>query len=141
MNNINKQLPEKENLTKKPKIAWYESNSNMTSPVKLYLQQYFQVEIFGDPEEAENLIIQFHPDLVIFDYRMEIFNGVTMYKKLKNQGLKFIPLFLSIWGSDDSTVSDIIAAGVERKAIFDKNIDPNDFANEVAAYYQEKKTR
>lgn len=127
------------NQEEKPKIAWYESNANMIAPLTYYLEKYFRVEVFRNPYEAEDGIAGCRPDIVIFDYRMDIYSGVQMFEMLKKRKLSFIPIFLTIWGSDESTITEIKNLGVERKAIFDKDIDPADFARKVNHYYLQKK--
>ena len=80
-------------------------------------------------------ICKYQPDLVIFDFRMPDINGVKMFKRLKGK-FHFVPVFLSIWAGDDSTRSDIIDAGVESEAIFDKNIEPDSFPGALREYYE-----
>ncbi len=118
-----------EKKKRKIKVAWYENNMPFVEPILYYLkkEKVFDVEIFGDPDSAEEDILKYQPDLVIFDYRMPDINGVDMFKRLKDKS-SFVPVFFSIWARDDSTRSDIIDAGVESEAIFDKNIEPDSFS-------------
>jgi DNA-binding response OmpR family regulator len=125
----------------KIKIAWYENNKEFTDPVLYYLEkQGFEIKVFGFPDTAAEEICAYQPVLVIFDYRMERINGVKMFKKLQGK-FEFIPVFLSIWATDDVTVEDILKAGVDKKAIFDKAIDPASFARAIYDYYINKKQK
>ncbi|HLP60792.1 MAG TPA: response regulator [Candidatus Deferrimicrobium sp.] len=120
----------------KPKLAWYENNEDFTDPIKEYLSKYFLVKIFGMPENAEEEIAQFQPQLTVFDYRMPMISGLEMYERLKKRGLKFIPVFFTIWASDDSTKQLIIAAGIKEEAIMDKSMDCESFAKKAFSYYE-----
>lgn len=126
----------------KIKVAWYENNMQFVDPILYYLEkeQVFDVKAFGDPNSAEEKIVNYRPDLVIFDYRMPNINGVEMFKRLKDK-FSFVPVFFSIWAKDDSAHSDIIDAGIEGEAIFDKNIEPDSFTKRLYEYYMKKKVK
>lgn len=126
---------------RKIKVAWYENNMQFVEPIKYYLkkEKVFEVESFGSPDTAEAEIAKFKPDVIIFDYRMERFNGVQMFKKLKNRNLDFVPVFFSIWANDEVTRAEIIEAGVESSAIVDKHIEPASFPKVLYEYYMSKK--
>lgn len=125
----------------KIKVAWYENNMQFVDPIVYYLEKekIFEVSSFGFPDTAEEEIAKFKPDVIIFDYRMERFNGVEMFKKLKNRNLHFVPVFFSIWAHDEVTRAEIIEAGVESRAIFDKHIEPASFPRVLYEYYMSKK--
>jgi DNA-binding response OmpR family regulator len=127
-----------EKKKRKIKVAWYENNMPFVEPILYYLkkEEVFEVKICGNPDSAEEEIGEYHPDLVIFDYRMPNINGVDMYKQLRGK-FDFVPVFFSIWARDDSTRSDIIDAGVESEAIFDKNIEPDSFPVALRKYYEQ----
>ncbi len=125
------------------KVAWYENNMHFIKPILYYLkkEKVFDVKVFGAPDSAEEEIIKYQPDLVIFDYRMPNINGVKMFEKIKNRYPDFVPVFFSIWANDDSTRTEIENAGVERVAIFDKNIEPASFSRALYDYYLFKKRK
>lgn len=127
---------------RKIKVAWYENNMPFVEPILYYLEkmEVFDVKLFGDPGSAEAGIINYQPDLVIFDYRMPNINGVKMFKCLKDK-FGFVPVFFSIWAKDDSTHTEIENAGVESEAIFDKNIEPASFSRALYEYYMLKKRK
>lgn len=135
------------NKSKKIKVAWYENNSHFAEPIRHYLRRetgggdfpVFEVEMFGDPHRAEEEICEFGPDLVIFDYRMEHFTGIEMYKKLLGKELKFVAVFFSIWADDDATREEILKTDVSPKAIFDKQQLPGSFSRALYDYYMEVK--
>jgi DNA-binding response OmpR family regulator len=129
-----------ENEKRKIKVAWYENNMPFVEPILYYLkkEEAFDVKVFGDPDSAKEEIIKYQPDLVIFDYRMPNINGVQMYKQIKGE-FDFMPVFFSIWARNDSTRSDIIDAGAESEAIFDKDILPASFSKALKEYYRCKK--
>ena len=105
-----------ENEKEKIKVAWYENNMHFITPILFYLkkERVFDVRVFGDPASAEKEIIGYHPDLIIFDYRMPNINGVQMFKRLKEE-CSFVPVFFSIWAKDEVTRAKIIEAGVESR--------------------------
>jgi PleD family two-component response regulator len=125
---------------RKIKVAWYENNMQFVEPILYYLkkEKVFDIKIFGYPETAEEDIAGFKPDVIIFDYRMERFNGVEMFKKLKDRKLDFVPVFFSIWANDEVTRAEIIDTGVENRAIFDKRIEPASFTRVLYEYYMSK---
>jgi DNA-binding NarL/FixJ family response regulator len=125
---------------RKIKVAWYENNMQFIEPILYYLKKkkVFDVEIFGNPESAEEGILHYQPDLVIFDYRMPSVNGVEMFNRLKGKFI-FVPVFFSIWAKDDVTREEILKTEVESRAIFDKRIEPASFSKELYEYYMSKK--
>jgi len=129
-----------ENEKRKIKVAWYENNRPFMESILYYLRKVFEVKVFGNPDNAEKNIIKYQPDMVIFDYRMPYVNGVQMFKRLKDK-FSFVPVFFSIWARDDSTRSEIIDAGVESEAIFDKNIEPDSFCKVLYEYYVRKEDK
>lgn len=126
-----------ENEKRKIKVAWYENNMPFVKPILYYLEKekVFEVKVFGDPDSAEKKITKYQPELVIFDYRMPNINGVEMFKRLKDK-FSFVPVFFSIWARDDSTRLEIINAGIESEAIFDKSIEPDSFPGALRKYYE-----
>ncbi len=120
---------------RKIKVAWYENNMPFVDTVLYYLkkEKVFDVEVFGNPNSAEEEIIQYQPDLVIFDYRMPSINGVQMYNRLKGK-FSFAPVFFSIWANDEVTRAEILEAKVESCAIFDKVIKPASFTKLLYEY-------
>jgi DNA-binding response OmpR family regulator len=124
----------------KIKVAWYENNRNFIEPILYYLKkmEVFDVEIWESPEIAEKNIEKSKPDLIIFDYRMPNLDGVKMFKQLKDK-FSFVTVFFSIWANDEVTRAEIIEAGVESSAIFDKHIEPTSFPKALYEYYMSKK--
>lgn len=124
---------------KKAKLAWYENNKDFTDPITVYLEEYFEVRVFGVPYEAAQGIIDYQPDIVIFDYRMPITSGIEMFQILKKKNLEFIPVFFTIWAKDNDSRQKITKAVKDEHAIFDKHLDCESLANNVKEYYQKKK--
>lgn len=124
---------------RKIKVAWYENNMHFVEPILYYLnkEEVFDVKVFGNPDSAEDDILNYQPDLVIFDYRMPSVNGVEMFNRLKGKFI-FVPVFFSIWASDDITRAEILKTKVESLAIFDKRIEPASFTKELYEYYMSK---
>ncbi|MCX6579034.1 MAG: response regulator [Candidatus Aminicenantes bacterium] len=133
MNNNN------ENEKRKIKVAWYENNVPFVEPILYYLkkEKVFDVKIFGNPDSAEKEITDYHPDLVIFDYRMPNITGLQMFNRLKGK-FSFAPVFFSIWANDEVTKAELLDAKVESRAIFDKRIEPASFAKALYEYYMSK---
>jgi PleD family two-component response regulator len=131
----------KEKEKRKIKVAWYENNMPFVEPflnhLELHKEEVFDVKVFGDPSSAEEDIVNYQPDLVIFDYRMPNINGVQMFKRLKDK-FGFVPVFFSIWANDEVTRAEIIDVGVENRAIFDKRIEPASFTRVLYEYYMSK---
>lgn len=125
---------------RKIKVAWYENNMQFVEPILYYLnkEKVFDIKIFGSPETAVKDIAGFEPDVIIFDYRMEQFNGVQMFKMLKSENLDFVPVFFSIWANDEVTRTEILDAIDEGVAIFDKRIEPASFPKVLYEHYLSK---
>jgi DNA-binding response OmpR family regulator len=124
----------------KIKVAWYENNMHFIKPILYYLKkmEVFDVETWESPEIAEKNIEKSKPDLIIFDYRMPNLDGVKMFKRLKDR-FSFVTVFFSIWANDEVTREEIIDAGVESNAIFNKHIEPASFSRALYEYYKHKK--
>jgi DNA-binding response OmpR family regulator len=131
------------NEKQKIKVAWYENNMQFVEPIKYYLEKerVFEVKNFGSPDIAAEEIAKFKPDMIIFDYRMEKINGVEMFKRIRDRGLDFVPVFFSIWSNDEVTRAEILEVGVESSAIFDKHIEPASFSKALYEYYRSKMTK
>jgi DNA-binding NarL/FixJ family response regulator len=121
----------------KPKLAWYETNIDYITPVQVYLSEKFEVRIFSNPDEAEAEIIEFKPDIIIFDYRMPFISGIEMYHKLMKKQLQFKTLFYSIWANDNATIQEIKSAGINDDAIIDKRLDCESFSKKVSDFFDE----
>ncbi len=130
----------KNKFESKPKLAWYENNKDFTDPVKKYLNQTFNVNVYGDPMKAEKEIYLFNPDIIVFDYRMPYKSGLEMYRILKESGLTFIPVFYTIWAKDKSTKMKLMQAGIEEEAIIDKHMSCESFAEKIYQYFINKKS-
>lgn len=135
---------------KKIKVAWYENNREIIEPILFFLeQQNFKVRTVSSQEEKkqeseeESLkriiqeLIEFAPDIIIFDYRMPHFGGLEIYNQLKDTGQLgfFVPVFLTIWANDELTQEELNEAGIPLEAIYNKQIEPDSFASSLREYY------
>lgn len=125
----------------RPKLAWYENNKDFTDPIQVYLEEDFDIRVFGVPDEAEKKILDFKPDIIVFDYRMPFISGIEMFKKLKKKKLRFIPVFYTIWAKDDDSRQKIKAAGIDEDAIVDKHMECESFAKKITEYFHGRRTQ
>lgn len=119
----------------KPKLAWYENNKDFTDPIVFFLKDGFDVKVFGVPEESERKIIEFDPNMIIFDYRMPRISGLAMFENLKKKKLRFIPVFYTIWANDDDTLQKLKHAGIEDNNVIDKHMGSESFAKKISIIY------
>ena len=125
---------------KKPKLAWYESNKLYMDTVIERLKKDFNVKAIGIPQTAEHDILMFQPDVIIFDQYMEDIKGIELYKKLVGL-LNFIPIFVTVWAEDDSTVLELASEGIEKDAIINKNLESESFCMKIKDCYSVQKEK
>jgi two-component system nitrate/nitrite response regulator NarL len=59
------------------------------------------VGITGDQEEARRLLIERQPDVVLLDLNMQPDDGITLMEKMREEGLFFATLILTVSESDE----------------------------------------
>jgi len=87
------------------KIILVEDHSLCRSGLTDLLHQRGQVQVVaatGDPEQAQALLLEHHPDLVVLDLRMPVMDGLTLLRRLRAAGIDTPALILTMSdGQDD----------------------------------------
>jgi two-component system nitrate/nitrite response regulator NarL len=82
----------------------------------------------GDPEEASRLVATEHPDLVVLDLRMPEVDGLTLLKRLQQEGCKASVVVLTMSDSQDD-LARALRAGVRGYVL--KTMEPDDLADAI----------
>lgn len=67
------------------------------------------VGITGDQQEARRLLIEHQPDVVLLDLNMQPDNGITLMEKMREEGLFFATLILTVSETDEDMAAALRA--------------------------------
>jgi two-component system, NarL family, nitrate/nitrite response regulator NarL len=82
----------------------------------------------GDPDEASRMISVENPDLVVLDLRMPQMDGLTLLKRLREEGCKAAVLILTMSDSQDD-LAKALRAGVRGYIL--KDMEPDDLVDAI----------
>jgi two-component system nitrate/nitrite response regulator NarL len=82
----------------------------------------------GDPDEASRMISVENPDLVVLDLRMPQMDGLTLLKRLREEGCKAPALILTMSDSQED-LAKALRAGVRGYIL--KNMEPDDLVDAI----------
>jgi two-component system nitrate/nitrite response regulator NarL len=82
----------------------------------------------GDPDEASRMIAVENPDLVVLDLRMPQMDGLTLLKRLREEGCKAAVLILTMSDSQDD-LAKALRAGVRGYIL--KDMEPDDLVDAI----------
>jgi two-component system, NarL family, nitrate/nitrite response regulator NarL len=82
----------------------------------------------GDPDEASRMISVENPDLVVLDLRMPQMDGLTLLKRLREEGCKAPALILTMSDSQED-LAKALRAGVRGYVL--KNMEPDDLVDAI----------
>jgi two-component system, NarL family, nitrate/nitrite response regulator NarL len=82
----------------------------------------------GDPDEASRMISVENPDLVVLDLRMPQMDGLTLLRRLREEGCKAAVLILTMSDSQDD-LAKALRAGVRGYIL--KDMEPDDLVDAI----------
>lgn len=82
----------------------------------------------GDPDEASTMISVENPDLVVLDLRMPQMDGLTLLKRLREEGCKAPVLILTMSDSQED-LAKALRAGVRGYIL--KDMEPDDLVDAI----------
>lgn len=82
----------------------------------------------GDPDEASRMISVENPDLVVLDLRMPQMDGLTLLRRLREEGCKAPALILTMSDSQED-LAKALRAGVRGYIL--KNMEPDDLVDAI----------
>ena len=82
----------------------------------------------GDPDEASRMISVENPDLVVLDLRMPQMDGLTLLKRLREEGCKAPALILTMSDSQED-LAKALRAGVRGYIL--KDMEPDDLVDAI----------
>lgn len=118
----------------KPKVVLFEDYKNLADVFVEYLKEKFNVMACNSHVEFKR-VVAFNPDIIIFDHG-DVVDGIELFKRLKNDGLKFVAIFHTLSIKDEKIVEQIQKAGIPGEAIKSKYMDDDQFTEFVYNYYQ-----
>ena len=71
---------------------------------KRMLEPKYEVKVAQDPYEAEGIIKEWQPDIVVIDYAMPKMNGIQAIKFFKEK-VKYDGIYLMLTGLDDINIA------------------------------------
>jgi two-component system nitrate/nitrite response regulator NarL len=82
----------------------------------------------GDPDEASRMVSVENPDLVVLDLRMPQMDGLTLLKRLREEGCKAPALILTMCDSQED-LAKALRAGVRGYIL--KDMEPDDLVDAI----------
>lgn len=84
--------------------------------------------VTGDPDEASTMVAAENPDLVVLDLRMPEVDGMTLLKRLREQGCKAPVLVLTMSDAQED-LAKALRAGVRGYVL--KSMEPDDLVDAI----------
>ena len=84
--------------------------------------------ITGDQQEARQLLVEHQPDVVLLDLNMHPDNGITLMEKMREEGLFFSTLILTVSESDEDMAA-ALRAGAQGYLL--KSMEPADVVDAI----------
>jgi two-component system nitrate/nitrite response regulator NarL len=86
------------------------------------------VGITGDQQVARQLLVEHQPDVVLLDLNMHPDNGITLMEKMREEGLFFSTLILTVSESDEDMAA-ALRAGAQGYLL--KSMEPSDVVDAI----------
>ncbi len=84
--------------------------------------------ITGDPEVARQLLKEHQPDVVLLDLHLPPTDGITLMQKLREEGLFFTTLILTV-SDEEEDLASALRAGVQGYLL--KNMEPSEVVDAI----------
>ena len=84
--------------------------------------------ITGDPEAARQLLKEHHPDVVLLDLHLPPTDGITLMQKLREEGLFFTTLILTV-SDEEEDLASALRAGAQGYLL--KNMEPSEVVDAI----------
>ena len=84
--------------------------------------------IAGNPEQARNLIQQHQPDVVLLDLHLPPTDGITLMLKLREEGMFFTTLILTV-SNEEEDLASALRAGAQGYLL--KNMEPAEVVDAI----------
>ncbi|MGO9443766.1 MAG: response regulator [Thiobacillaceae bacterium] len=86
------------------------------------------VGITGDQEEARRMLVELQPDVVLLDLNMKPDDGITLMDKMREEGLFFATLILTVSESDED-MANALRAGAQGYLL--KSMEPSEVVDAI----------
>ena len=86
------------------------------------------VGVTGDPNEASKILREGNPDLVVLDLRMPLMDGLTLLRRLRDEGCKASALILTMSDAPED-LANALRAGVRGYVL--KDMEPGDIVDAI----------
>ncbi len=84
--------------------------------------------ITGDPEAARQLLKEHQPDVVLLDLHLPPTDGITLMQKLREEGLFFTTLILTV-SDEEEDLASALRAGAQGYLL--KNMEPSEVVDAI----------
>lgn len=91
-------------------ILVVDDNPIVLKLIRAYLQDDYKVSVVNSGKIAVEFLLKYKPDLILLDYMMPLYTGVTVLKIIRSKpDTQDIPVFFLTGKTDLETVSECLA--------------------------------
>ena len=105
--------------------------------IRAYLQDDYKVSVVNSGKIAVEFLLKYKPDLILLDYMMPLYTGVTVLKIIRSKpDTQDIPVFFLTGKTDLETVSECLA--LHPAGYIVKPVAKNALLEKIKKYFEEK---